>query len=63
MKKGTSKSYAHAKKNKPEDKASTTKPSTAQRKLKYKQEESSDSAKTDSDYAEYLKTYDPKDED
>ncbi|MCI94387.1 hypothetical protein A2U01_0115685, partial [Trifolium medium] len=47
MKKGTSKAYAHAKKKKPDDKASTTKPSNAQRKLKYKQEESSESAKTD----------------
>ncbi|MCI67036.1 hypothetical protein A2U01_0088294, partial [Trifolium medium] len=39
MKQGSSKAYAHAKKKKPEDKASTAKPSNAQRKLKYKQEE------------------------
>ncbi|MCI78261.1 hypothetical protein A2U01_0099531, partial [Trifolium medium] len=45
-----------------EDKASTAKPSNAQKKLKFKQEESFESAKTDSDYAEYLRTYDPKDE-
>ncbi|MCI82771.1 hypothetical protein A2U01_0104045, partial [Trifolium medium] len=31
-------------------------------KLKYKQEESSESGKTDSDYAEFLKTYDPNEE-
>ncbi|MCI73946.1 hypothetical protein A2U01_0095210, partial [Trifolium medium] len=41
---------------------SASKPSKAQKKLKFKQEETSESAKTDSDYAEYLNTYDPKDE-
>ncbi|MCI87100.1 hypothetical protein A2U01_0108381, partial [Trifolium medium] len=54
---------AQAKKKKPEDKASTTKAANVQRKLKSKQEESSESEKADSDYAEYLRTYDPKDED
>ncbi|MCI54753.1 hypothetical protein A2U01_0076003, partial [Trifolium medium] len=33
------------------------------KKLKFKQEESSDSGKTDSDYAKFLKTYDPNEED
>ncbi|MCI91719.1 hypothetical protein A2U01_0113013, partial [Trifolium medium] len=47
----------------PNTKASVSKPSKAQKKLKCKQEESSESAKTDSDYAEYLRVYDPKDED
>ncbi|MCI85957.1 hypothetical protein A2U01_0107236, partial [Trifolium medium] len=37
--------------------------SKVQKKLKFKQEESSDSEKTDSDYAEFLKTYDPNEED
>ncbi|MCI36238.1 hypothetical protein A2U01_0057460, partial [Trifolium medium] len=55
-------SAARAKKKKPEVKASTAKLSNAQRKLKMKQEESSESTKTDSDYAEFLKTYDPKEE-
>ncbi|MCI20827.1 hypothetical protein A2U01_0041990 [Trifolium medium] len=62
MKRGNSKAEAQAKKKKPEEKASTTKLGNAQRKLKMK-EESSESAKTDSDWTEYLKTYDPKDED
>ncbi|MCI70518.1 hypothetical protein A2U01_0091781, partial [Trifolium medium] len=48
---------------KPDTKASISKPSKSQKKLKNKQEESSESAKTDSDYAEYLMTYDPRDED
>ncbi|MCI40565.1 hypothetical protein A2U01_0061798 [Trifolium medium] len=30
--------------------------------MKFKQEESSDSGKTDSDWAEYLETYDPKED-
>ncbi|MCI81103.1 hypothetical protein A2U01_0102375, partial [Trifolium medium] len=38
-------------------------PSKAQKKLKFKQEESSESGKTYSDYGEFLKTYDPNDED
>ncbi|MCI28694.1 hypothetical protein A2U01_0049896, partial [Trifolium medium] len=54
---------AQEKKKKPEDKASATKPSNAQKKLKHKQEESPESAKTDSDYGEFLKTYDPNEED
>ncbi|MCI68425.1 hypothetical protein A2U01_0089686, partial [Trifolium medium] len=41
MKRGNSKASAQEKKKKPEDTASATKPSNAQRKLKYKQEESS----------------------
>ncbi|MCI88171.1 hypothetical protein A2U01_0109457, partial [Trifolium medium] len=32
------------------------------KKLKFKQEESSDSGKTDSDWAQFLETYDPKEE-
>ncbi|MCI52705.1 hypothetical protein A2U01_0073951, partial [Trifolium medium] len=63
MKRGNSKEKAQEKKVKPDTKVSASKPSKAQKKLKYKQEESLESAKTDSDYAEYLKTYDPKDED
>ncbi|MCI79608.1 hypothetical protein A2U01_0100879, partial [Trifolium medium] len=37
--------------------------SKAQKKLKFKQEESSDSGKIDSDWAEYLEAYDPNKED
>ncbi|MCI83646.1 hypothetical protein A2U01_0104922, partial [Trifolium medium] len=44
-------------------KASTSKPSKAQKKLKFKQEESSESGKTDSDYEEFLKSEDPNKED
>ncbi|MCI48126.1 hypothetical protein A2U01_0069369, partial [Trifolium medium] len=63
MKRGKTTKKAQEKKVKPEKKASASKPSKAQKKLKYNHEESSESAKTDSNYAEYLKTYDPKDED
>ncbi|MCI66756.1 hypothetical protein A2U01_0088014, partial [Trifolium medium] len=42
MKRGTSKADAQAKKKKPEEKAPTTKRGNAQRKLKMKQEESSE---------------------
>ncbi|MCI57962.1 hypothetical protein A2U01_0079215, partial [Trifolium medium] len=62
MKRGNAKTSAQEKK-KPERKTSASKPSKAHKKLKYKQEESSESRKTDSDYAEFLKTYGPKDED
>ncbi|MCI98004.1 hypothetical protein A2U01_0119307, partial [Trifolium medium] len=48
---------AQEKKKKPEKKASTSKQSKAQKKLKFKQEESSDS-----DWAQILKTCDPKEE-
>ncbi|MCH86695.1 hypothetical protein A2U01_0007555 [Trifolium medium] len=47
---------------KSEKEISTSKQNKAQKKLKCKQEESSESGKTDSDYAEFLKTYDPKEE-
>ncbi|MCI70782.1 hypothetical protein A2U01_0092045, partial [Trifolium medium] len=46
-----------------ERKASTSNKSKVQKKLKFKQEESLDSEKADSDYAEFLKTYDPNEED
>ncbi|MCI73731.1 hypothetical protein A2U01_0094995, partial [Trifolium medium] len=39
-----------------------SKQSKAQKKLKFKQQESSDSGKTDSDWAQFLKTYDPNEE-
>ncbi|MCI96893.1 hypothetical protein A2U01_0118193, partial [Trifolium medium] len=52
MKRGNSAKKAQEKKVKPDTKVSASKPSKAQNKLKYKQEESSESAKTDSDYAE-----------
>ncbi|MCI84376.1 hypothetical protein A2U01_0105654, partial [Trifolium medium] len=52
MKRGNSKASAQEKKKTPEKKASTSKPSKAQNKLKFKQEESSESGKTDSGYAE-----------
>ncbi|MCI97090.1 hypothetical protein A2U01_0118390, partial [Trifolium medium] len=54
MKRGNSKEKAQEKKNRPEKKASTSRLSKAQKKLIYKQEESSESGKTDSDYAEFL---------
>ncbi|MCI73995.1 hypothetical protein A2U01_0095259, partial [Trifolium medium] len=63
MKRGNSNEKAQEKKMKPDTKASISKPSKVQKKLKYRQEESSESGETDSDYAEYLRTYDPKDED
>ncbi|MCI25525.1 hypothetical protein A2U01_0046716 [Trifolium medium] len=50
MKRGNSKTNAQEKKKRPE------------KKLKFKQDESSESGKTDSDYAEFLKTYDPNEE-
>ncbi|MCI31127.1 hypothetical protein A2U01_0052338, partial [Trifolium medium] len=62
MKRGNSKASAQEKKKRPEKKASTSKPIKAQKKLKFKQEESSEFGKTDSDYAEFLKTYDPNEE-
>ncbi|MCI71202.1 hypothetical protein A2U01_0092465, partial [Trifolium medium] len=49
-------------KKKPEKKVSTSKLSKAQKKLKFKQEVSSDSGKTDSDWAQFLKTHDPNEE-
>ncbi|MCI80369.1 hypothetical protein A2U01_0101640, partial [Trifolium medium] len=62
MKRGTSKASAQDRKKKPENKASASKQSKAQKKLRFKKEESSDSGKIDSDYAEFLKTYDPNEE-
>ncbi|MCI75630.1 hypothetical protein A2U01_0096899, partial [Trifolium medium] len=59
MKRENSKANAQEKKKRTEKKASTSKPSKAQKNLKYKQEDSSESGKIDSDYAEFLKTYDP----
>ncbi|MCI51335.1 hypothetical protein A2U01_0072579, partial [Trifolium medium] len=59
MKRETSKISAQDKKKKLERKASASKQNKVQKKLMIKQEESSDSEKTDSDYAEFLKTYDP----
>ncbi|MCI87707.1 hypothetical protein A2U01_0108992, partial [Trifolium medium] len=53
MKSENSKANAQEKKKRPEKKASTSKPSKAQKNLKFKQEESSESGKTDSDYAEF----------
>ncbi|MCI39490.1 hypothetical protein A2U01_0060722, partial [Trifolium medium] len=58
MKRGNSKASAQGKNKRSEKKASTSNPSKAQKKLKYKQKEFSESGKTDSDYAEFLKTYD-----
>ncbi|MCI16968.1 hypothetical protein A2U01_0038114 [Trifolium medium] len=63
MKRGNSKASAQEKKKEPEKKASASKPSKAQKKLKFKQEESSESAKIDSDFGEFLKTYDHTEED
>ncbi|MCI15416.1 hypothetical protein A2U01_0036554 [Trifolium medium] len=63
MKRSNSKANTQEKKKRPEKKASTSKPSKAHKKLKYKQEESSESGKTNSDYAEFLKTYDPNEKD
>ncbi|MCI61376.1 hypothetical protein A2U01_0082633, partial [Trifolium medium] len=61
MKRGTTR--ANAKMKKSEKGTSTSKQSKAQKKLKYKQEESSDFGKTDSDWAEFLEAYDPNKED
>ncbi|MCI55538.1 hypothetical protein A2U01_0076789, partial [Trifolium medium] len=62
MKKGTSKSYGRKKRS--EVPASASKQNKEQRKLKIKQEVlTSESDKTDSDYAEFLKTYDHSKED
>ncbi|MCI41970.1 hypothetical protein A2U01_0063204, partial [Trifolium medium] len=62
MKKGTSKTYGRKKKC--EVGTSVSKRNKVQRKLKIKQEvQSSESDKIDSDYAEFLKTYDPNKED
>ncbi|MCI58103.1 hypothetical protein A2U01_0079356, partial [Trifolium medium] len=63
MKRGNSKPSSQEKKKNYEKKSSTSKPSKAHKKLKFKQEEFSGSDKTDSDYAEFLRTYDPKEED
>ncbi|MCI75111.1 hypothetical protein A2U01_0096378, partial [Trifolium medium] len=63
MKRGTSKVYAQEKKKKSEKETSTSKQSKTQRKLKFKQEVSSDSGKIDSDWAEFLEAYDPNKED
>ncbi|MCI74557.1 hypothetical protein A2U01_0095821, partial [Trifolium medium] len=59
MKRGNSKTKAVEKKKKSEKVTSSSKQSNAHKKLKFKQEESSDSGKTDSDWAEYLEAYDP----
>ncbi|MCI65124.1 hypothetical protein A2U01_0086382 [Trifolium medium] len=59
MKRENSKANAQEKKKNPEKGTSTSKQSKAQKKLKLKQEVSSDSGETDSAYAEFLKTYDP----
>ncbi|MCI56626.1 hypothetical protein A2U01_0077877, partial [Trifolium medium] len=63
MKRETSKISTPNKKKKLERKASASKPSRVQKKLKVKQENSSESEKTDSDYADFLRTYDPNEED
>ncbi|MCI41900.1 hypothetical protein A2U01_0063134, partial [Trifolium medium] len=62
MKRGTSKANAQEKKKKTEKGTSTSKQSKTQKKLKFKQEVSSDSGKKDSDWAEFLKAYDPNKE-
>ncbi|MCI54006.1 hypothetical protein A2U01_0075253, partial [Trifolium medium] len=62
MKRGTSKVNAYEKK-KSEKGTSAPKQSKAPKKLKVKQEVSSDSENTDSDWAEFLETYDPSKED
>ncbi|MCI82438.1 hypothetical protein A2U01_0103712, partial [Trifolium medium] len=62
MKRGNSKVKAVEKKKKSEKGTSSSKQSKAQKKLKFKQEESSNSGKTDSDWAEYLEAYDPNKE-
>ncbi|MCI26725.1 hypothetical protein A2U01_0047922 [Trifolium medium] len=62
MKRGNLKAKAVEKKKKSEKGTSTSKQSKAQKKLKFKQEESSDSGKTYSDWAEFLKSYDPKED-
>ncbi|MCI54203.1 hypothetical protein A2U01_0075452, partial [Trifolium medium] len=63
MKRESSKKSSQDKMKKLERKASTSNQSKVQKKLKYEQEESSSSEKTDSDYAKFLKTYDPNEED
>ncbi|MCI64808.1 hypothetical protein A2U01_0086066, partial [Trifolium medium] len=62
MKRGTSKAYAYEKKKKSKEGTSALKHNKAQKKLKIKQELSSDSDKTDSDWVEFFKTYNPSTE-
>ncbi|MCI68895.1 hypothetical protein A2U01_0090156, partial [Trifolium medium] len=62
-KRGNTKANAQEKKKNSEKKTSASKQNKAQRKLKFKQEVSSDSGKTDSDWAEFLEAYDPNKDD